>query len=141
MCGLEKSLDDFYNRKEGVLNKRSNCKICELNRNNEYRKKHINKIRKRESKYRKSNRKKINEQQKIRNRKIKESLVKENGGKCQVCGYNRCVAALDFHHSNPNTKENQIKDLSLKLARKEIKKCILVCSNCHKEIHNPDYIK
>ena len=141
MCGLEKSLGDFYKRFEGILNRRSNCKVCELDRNRKYCTEHIGKVRKRLAKYRKANRKKINEHQKIRNRKTKETLVKENGGKCQICGYNRCIAALDFHHNNPDTKENQIKDLSLELARKEIKKCILVCSNCHKEIHNPDYIK
>lgn len=141
MCGIEKPLEDFYKRSEGILNKRSNCKVCELKRNSKYRREHIDRIRKREAKYRKANRKDINKQQKIRNRRTKEILAKENGSKCQICGYDRCLAALDFHHSDPNTKERQMKGLSLKLARKEVKKCILVCSNCHKEIHNPDYIK
>lgn len=60
------------------------------------------------------------------------------GGKCSICGYNRCSAALDFHHINPDEKEI---DISIILGRrkenalKEFQKCKLVCSNCHREIH------
>lgn len=71
--------------------------------------------------------------------KTKLKLVEYKGGKCQICGYNRCLQALDFHHLDPSKKEfrisqsNVYKDLTkLKL---EADKCILVCANCHREIH------
>ena len=65
--------------------------------------------------------------------KIKEFL----GGKCQRCGYNKCISALEFHHTDPTKKEFTISNdhFKLKEVMKEIKKCILICSNCHKEYH------
>lgn len=75
-------------------------------------------------------------------RKKKEEYVKKKGGKCQICGYDRCLAALDFHHTNPKLKRNDLGTGSniLRLPRNEVeeelKKCILVCSNCHREIHH-----
>jgi hypothetical protein len=58
---------------------------------------------------------------------------------CMCCGYNKCAAALDFHHLNPDTKDRGIavmKNYSEKRLRLEIAKCILVCANCHREIHD-----
>lgn len=67
-------------------------------------------------------------------------LKQEHGGKCSKCGYNKNFAALCFHHTNDN-KEHEISDLvkssRLKLAKVEAKKCVLLCSNCHIELHNP----
>lgn len=40
-----------------------------------------------------------------RRRRVKEILVEEAGGRCRLCGYDRCVAALEFHHLDPATKE------------------------------------
>ena len=74
-----------------------------------------------------------------RRRKVKRILVEEFGGKCTVCGYNKCIAALSFHHPN-NNKEFGISakgmGRALNKLRKEAKKCILICMNCHTEIHN-----
>ena len=60
------------------------------------------------------------------------------GGKCSKCGYNKCLSALDFHH-NRGKKEGHlsrlIKDFSKQKSLKEIKKCILLCANCHREVH------
>lgn len=70
--------------------------------------------------------------------KLKEKLVNYKGGKCEICGYDKCIAALDFHHLNPEEKEFGItngKVIPFELAKKEADKCILVCSNCHREIH------
>lgn len=64
------------------------------------------------------------------------------GGKCQVCGYNKCIGALDFHHIDPSTKEHgwsTLRKQSRKTVLGEIKKCILVCANCHREIHYNEY--
>ena len=66
------------------------------------------------------------------------ALIKEEaGGKCCICGYNKCIAALDFHHLDPNSKEGGVigTTASLEKQREEAKKCILVCANCHREIH------
>lgn len=62
--------------------------------------------------------------------------IKE-GGKCLRCGYNKCLSALEFHHKDPSKKDFGISDDSIKLkeAVEEIKKCILICSNCHRELH------
>lgn len=66
--------------------------------------------------------------------KIKES----RGGKCQRCGYNKCIKALEFHHLDPSKKDFTISNDHFKLteAVEESKKCILLCSNCHKELHD-----
>jgi len=63
------------------------------------------------------------------------------GGKCQKCGYCKNYSALEFHHLDPKIKEASWNKLRLKSwdkIVKELKKCILVCSNCHSEIHNPE---
>lgn len=69
--------------------------------------------------------------------KNKTKLIEYKGGKCQICGYNKCQQALEFHHIDPKTKEFNISGgtKSLERLKKETDKCILVCSNCHKEIH------
>jgi hypothetical protein len=72
-----------------------------------------------------------------RNRKRK--LVELAGGKCEICGYNKCVGALQFHHNNPKEKEFGIAasgvTRSISEQMNEIKKCMLVCANCHAELH------
>jgi len=70
--------------------------------------------------------------------KIKERAVEYKGGKCEICGYNKCMRSLDFHHLDPHEKEFGIGSRgsrSWKRVKKEVDKCILVCSNCHGEIH------
>lgn len=56
-----------------------------------------------------------------------------------MCGYNRCWAALDFHHKDQSQKEFVISGnytRSWEVLKKELDKCDLICSNCHREIHN-----
>jgi hypothetical protein len=74
--------------------------------------------------------------QKIRFARKKFALVKEFGGKCQHCSYNRCQAALEFHHLDATQKKFTItrQNRSLINMRKESEKCILLCANCHREI-------
>jgi transposase len=73
-----------------------------------------------------------------RRRKLKALLVAERGGRCALCGYDRCVAALEFHHVDPSQKRLGISyngvTLSLEALRAEADKCVLVCSNCHAEL-------
>lgn len=75
-----------------------------------------------------------------RNRKKQREFLKlEFGGKCTICGYNKCLSALDFHHKDPKKKLGSVGELHSKKGKKyayeEAKKCILICSNCHHEIH------
>lgn len=73
-------------------------------------------------------------------KQIKKWAVEYKGGKCERCGYDKCIAALDFHHRNPNEKDFAISDKNIKLnwedIKKELDKCELLCSNCHREEHN-----
>lgn len=71
-------------------------------------------------------------------RRVKRTLVEEAGGACVLCGYDRCPAALHFHHLDPSQKEFVISrqgvTRSLAEARKEAAKCVLLCANCHAEV-------
>ena len=73
-----------------------------------------------------------------RRRKVKQTLVEEAGGACQLCGYARCIAALEFHHREPREKSFALSHRgvarSLAKARAEAAKCILLCANCHAEV-------
>ncbi len=73
-----------------------------------------------------------------RRRGIKRKLIKEAGGKCIKCGYDKCAGVLEFHHLDPKTKSFNIgkagNSMSLFRLLEEIKKCILLCANCHREI-------
>jgi DNA-binding CsgD family transcriptional regulator len=71
-------------------------------------------------------------------RSVKRRLVAEAGGACAMCGYDKCVAALHFHHLDPSQKEfalsRQGVTRSFASAQAEAKKCLLLCSNCHAEV-------
>jgi len=73
-------------------------------------------------------------------RRMKEILVAEAGGSCRLCGYDCCLAALEFHHLDPMTKRLGISavglTLSLETVRLEAAKCVLLCSNCHAEVES-----
>lgn len=71
-------------------------------------------------------------------KKAKLNLVEYKGGKCEKCGYNKCVDALEFHHLDPNEKDFSVggKSWSLERLKKEVDKCILICANCHRELHS-----
>ncbi|HEY2770238.1 MAG TPA: helix-turn-helix domain-containing protein [Solirubrobacteraceae bacterium] len=71
-------------------------------------------------------------------RRLKETLASEAGGCCCVCGYDRYLGALAFHHLDPEQKRLGLAcgglTLSLQTLRAEAQKCILLCSNCHAEV-------
>lgn len=92
-----------------------------------------------------------NEERKIANyqhvkthrQKIKERAIEYKGGKCEKCGYNKCNRALEFHHTIPNEKDFTISKysvLSWSKVKVELDKCILICSNCHRELHDDEYL-
>jgi len=72
-------------------------------------------------------------------RRKKINVIDKFGGKCCLCGYKKCINALEFHHLNKDEKKEKpayiIMRWSYERAKKELNKCILVCSNCHREIH------
>ena len=71
----------------------------------------------------------------------KTKLVTALGGKCQICGYDKCYDALEFHHLDPSSKEYTLSSIIVnpglwEKIKNEASKCILLCSNCHKEVHS-----
>jgi len=75
-------------------------------------------------------------------RVLKQKYVDLKGGKCSICGYNKSIKALDFHHLDPNIKEfevSRLRGVTNKLIHQELEKCVLVCANCHREIHGSEY--
>jgi len=73
-----------------------------------------------------------------RRRRVKDTLVREAGGRCRLCGYDRSVAALQFHHLDKVSKRFALggrgMTRSLAALRQEAHKCVLLCANCHAEV-------
>lgn len=110
-CGKVKPINEFRLRNDQPGKRHSHCKECVV--------------------------KQVSE----RRRETKFKCIEYKGGKCSVCGYDKCSAALEFHHLDPSKKEfniNKSATLSFKKLKPELDKCILVCSNCHREIHNKE---
>ena len=107
-CKEEKPIEEFY---ESKGRRRNDCKTCLL------------------------------ALQKRRWRDRKKKAVDLFGGECTVCGYNKNIAAFDFHHLDPSEKEynwNTLKCRPWNEVIAELKKCTLLCKNCHSEIHHPE---
>lgn len=78
---------------------------------------------------------------KVWRKRCKDRIITAMGGSCCVCKYSKCSSALALHHLNPSQK-----DISLGAIRanpkswekiiQELRKCVLVCHNCHSEIHS-----
>lgn len=73
-----------------------------------------------------------------RRRTVKAILVAEAGGRCAICGYDRCQAALAFHHLDPSEKRMVVSaqgmGVGIAKLRAEARKCVLLCHNCHAEV-------
>ncbi len=77
--------------------------------------------------------------QKERRLERKKKLVDMKGGGCCICGYNTSMKALGFHHVYPNRKVFSLSRLvnhSWQSILKEIVKTVLLCRNCHMEVHD-----
>lgn len=73
----------------------------------------------------------------------KEFFVNLKGGKCERCGYDKNMAALCFHHKNPEDKlysidSRKFSNTNMKSLTMEVEKCNLLCHNCHMELHYPN---
>lgn len=75
-----------------------------------------------------------------RRKKIRILSVEYKGGKCESCGYNRCIEALEFHHTDPMKKDFNISSKGYtrswkRRVQEELDKCVMLCANCHRETH------
>ena len=73
----------------------------------------------------------------IGNSEKKRQLIIMSGGKCSKCGYDKCQPALTFHHLDRKEKSFTISanlNLPMDVLEVEVKKCVLLCLNCHAEI-------
>ncbi len=73
-----------------------------------------------------------------RRREFKNVLLKRFGSSCSLCQYSNCPSAMEFHHIDPNGKDFSLSDFVGKgneKIDKELEKCLLICANCHGEIH------
>lgn len=113
-CKIEKEDKDFYtqsDRKSGT----SMCKSC------------------------------FNEYCVLRWINTKIKALEYKGNKCQDCNNEypeKPYVIFDFHHLDPNLKDyswNQLRLMSWKSIIKELDKCVLLCSNCHKIRHHNEY--
>jgi 5-methylcytosine-specific restriction endonuclease McrA len=73
-------------------------------------------------------------------RNTKQRMIDAMGGCCQICGYNRCPEALTFHHINPSEKAHKFGGMRANPKNwlticEELRKCVLLCANCHHEFH------
>lgn len=74
-----------------------------------------------------------------RRRRAIIQLKTEFGSRCKSCGYSSCLEALEFHHLDPSFKEHKLSDgitKSIARMREEASKCVLLCANCHREVHS-----
>jgi hypothetical protein len=133
-CKINKPLEDYYKdvyKKDG---RTSSCKICNDIKYKKYYIEHKQQIAKHLKKYQKKRVEK--------HKKAWMPILKEIYGTiaCTKCGYDKCFAALDFHHRKGETKKFGIAIiLACKVTAKrikEIKKCDILCANCHRELHN-----
>ena len=71
-------------------------------------------------------------------KRLKARSIEYKGGRCQLCGYNKCNAALEFHHLNKGEKSFGLSrkgiTRSWESIRRELDKCVLICANCHREV-------
>lgn len=120
----------YLERREKDLEKRR----LRYAQDSEYRKKQIS--------YMRGHRKRNAAQIRVKDRRRREqafvNLEKKRIGRCQRCGYDKYLGALDWHHLDSNAKDfnpSMMIRLPEAVQRAEIKKCILLCSNCHREAH------
>lgn len=107
-CNIEKDIEDFYIKDKKTGLRYWCCRKCSSNYTVE------------------------------KHKKLKIRAVEYKGGKCQICGYDKCMQALIFHHIDPSQKDFTIaQDTSRnwEKIRLEIDKCALLCQNCHSEVH------
>lgn len=77
-----------------------------------------------------------------RRREAKLKALELLGGKCIKCGYNAHPAALEFHHLDKEEKDfsfSRFHNRKWKTLEQELRKCVILCSNCHRIEHSKIY--
>jgi hypothetical protein len=128
-CGIEKDECEFFfkNKNKNLLH--TTCKVC---------KREIDRL----SYLNNNNNRKIKiKEQRVINRGLSKDYIKnlKQNSKCSKCGDERWYV-LDFHHLNDDSKIENISKLAnmgaTKKIEEELKKCVILCSNCHRELHH-----
>lgn len=122
ICGIEKPLSEFALNKTRKDGHASDCKSCRKKYRDEHYRLHKEYYKEKAAAYKRKKTKELEE--------FKSTL------KCEICGENR-PWCLDFHHINPEEKEGEIAKLieSPRRLQEELKKCIVLCANCHRDLH------
>jgi len=78
-----------------------------------------------------------------RRKTLRNKAVEYKGGKCSVCGYDKCFGALEFHHLKGKDFGLSASGLtrSWDKIQTELEKCILLCANCHRELHEAEKLQ
>lgn len=85
----------------------------------------------------------FNDSQKQKWKDNKARAIVLKGGQCSQCGYDKCAGALEFHHKNPLTKEDNWGrkwQLTWSKVEKALEGTTLLCANCHREEHHNLFI-
>lgn len=133
-CSQDDNISLYYCRTH--CEKRPNCILLTVGRPKTST---IETIRKYKNDWGKRNRSSVNKtRQKTRDGKAKwlENLKKEKG--CCVCSYSKCSKSIDSHHIEKKTHNISVmfrQNYSLQEIKKELKKCVFLCKNCHYEVH------
>lgn len=122
VCGELKPLSEFAINKTKKDGHASDCKGCRKRYRDKHYQEHKEYYKRKAKEYKEQKRKEFDE--------LRKSL------KCSKCGESRFYC-LDFHHIDPNEKETEVTKLieAPNKLKEELKKCIVLCSNCHRELH------
>ena len=108
----------------------------------EYYKRNNEELRRKKKQYYKENKEKVREKNNEYRNKIVQYVNNYKLSKgCTICGYNKCASALDFHHNRD--KEFHIGQFhgNLEKLKIEMEKCIVLCADCHRELHTEKEVK
>lgn len=144
-CQEEKPFSEFHKHKNEIYGLKNQCKkCCKVNRAAHYKE---NKTRENDLAkiYKAIHKEEINESTRkyvnCKREKLKAALVELLGGKCELCGYDKCEQALDFHHRDAASKSftigsaMRIAGVTQNMLEQEARKCALLCCRCHREVH------
>lgn len=128
-CQLIKETTEFNFKSKKKNTFHSSCKKCQA----EYHKKHYQENKAVYTRKRRVN----NRKYRIKGRQFIDDYKRSKG--CNFCNENT-PCCLDFHHIDPTQKTNNISKMksnarAIHIIEKEINKCIVVCSNCHRKLH------
>lgn len=127
--------------------KNGQCAPCAIVRAKEWKANNRGLVRKYDKKYRSNNKEKLSKYGKDYHARIKEkwyTFLREQGKDvCENCGYKKSMVAIDYHHKNPDKKEFNISNVRYRSFTREnkctllaeLEKCEVLCSNCHRELH------